>query len=82
MKDRFSHITSNPTRLPLQEAVSQCETRVKGKKPQTRIGREAYDTLMGLLSEERETSTTELGTFVANSTKRNLKMQIESLFVP
>lgn len=82
MKDRFSHITSNPARLSSQENVSQRETKVKGKKSKTRIGREAYDTLMGLLAEDRETPTTELGTFVANSTKRNLKIQIESLFVP
>lgn len=83
MQNRYSHITSNPngTHLPSQ-SVSQRETRVKGKKEVSRIGRDAYDTLVGLLAEEPETPTTPLGVFVANSTKRNLLKQIESLFKP
>ena len=48
----------------------------------TRIGREAYDTLMGLLSEDTETPTTPYGVLVANSTKRQLRKKVETLFQP
>lgn len=81
MTDRFSHITSTPSRKP---DVSQRETptKVKGKPVQRRIGRDAYDTLMKLLSLEDEFPTTPLGTFVANSTKRKLRKEIEDYFAP
>lgn len=82
MTDRFSHIRSNTDNPALRDQVSQRETNVRGKKEQQRIGREAYDTLMSLMAEAPETPTTQLGVFVANSTKRNLKLQIESLFKP
>ncbi|AHN84653.1 hypothetical protein PV_002 (endogenous virus) [Gutovirus Vc1] len=55
---------------------------MKGKPKQKRIGREAYDTLMGLLAEAPESPTTPVGVFVANSTKRSLKRQVEELFTP
>lgn len=83
MNDRFSHISSNPARAALDKAqVSHCETKVKGKKELNRIGRDSYDTLMSLLSEDRETPETPYGVLIANSTKRNLRKQIESLFIP
>lgn len=83
MTNRFSHITSKRRpEAPLTQQVSQCETNIKGKPSKKRIGREAYDTLIGLLAEAPETSTTPLGVFVANSTKRNLKRQVEELFQP
>lgn len=82
MPYNFSQVTSNPARQDTSETVSQRETKVRGKLEQKSLGRDAYDTLMALLAEEQESPTTNLGTFVANSTKRNLKKQIESLFRP
>lgn len=70
MSNRFDNLTARPAM-----DVSRCETTY-------RIGREAFDTLMGLLAEDQETPTTPLGVFVANSTKRNLKHKIEVLFKP
>lgn len=83
MTNRFSHITSKrQPEAPSTQQVSQRETTVKGKPTKKRIGREAYDTLMGLLAEAPESPTTPVGVFVANSTKRNLKRQVEELFTP
>lgn len=84
MKDRFSHITSrNPAR---DDNVSQRETikagKVRGAPEKERIGRAAYDKLISLLSEEQEVSTSPLGVFVANSTKRKIRSQFEGLFQP
>lgn len=55
---------------------------VRGQPKPQRIGREAFETLMRLLAEESETPTTSLGVFVANSTKRALRRQIEAQFTP
>ncbi len=85
MKNRFSHITSQSqvSDAALQSSVSQCETNnVKGKPTVKSIGRNAYDTLMGLLSVDTETPTTPYGVLIANSTKRNLKKQVKELFKP
>ncbi len=83
MTNRFSHIKSQRrTEAPLTQQVSQCETTIKGKPKQQRIGRDAYDTLMSLVSEDSETPTTPYGVLIANSTKRNLRKQIESMFLP
>ena len=71
----------NP-RLAAAMGVSQRETKIKGAPTTKRVGRETYDALMSLLSEEREGPTTPLGVFVANSTKRNLKRQMESIILP
>lgn len=84
MKDRFSHITSrNPAR---DDNVSQRETtrvgKVRGAPEKERIGRDAYDKLISLLSEEQEDSASPLGVFVANSTKRKIRSQFEGLFQP
>lgn len=83
-KDRFSHITSrNPAR---DGDVSQRETtsvgKTRGAPEKERIGRATYDKLLSLLSEEREDSTSPLGVFVANSTKRKIRSQFEGLFQP
>ena len=84
MTNRFSHIQSptRSTKSTLTNNVSQRETTIKGKPSNTRIGREAYDSLMSLLSLDTETPTTPYGVLIANSTKRNLRMQIEELFKP
>lgn len=83
MTNRFSHLTSQRrTEAPLTQQVSQRETTIKGKPKQQRIGREAYDSLMSLLSLDTETPATPYGVLIANSTKRNLLMQIEELFQP
>uniref|UniRef100_A0AAU6W0X9 Uncharacterized protein n=1 Tax=Pseudomonas phage Ulitu01 TaxID=3138550 RepID=A0AAU6W0X9_9CAUD len=55
---------------------------VRGAPKVQRIGAEAYDTLMGFLSEDTESPTAPLGLFVANSTKRALRRQIEAVFKP
>lgn len=55
---------------------------VKGAPAKKRIGREVYDTLTSLLAEVPETPTTHLGVFVANSTKREIRKQIDGLFEP
>lgn len=55
---------------------------LRGAPPVQRIGREAFDTLMGFLSEDTETPTSALGVFVANSTKRDLRRKIEATFKP
>ncbi len=82
MNNRFDNITSKKRKISLpQQEVSQRET-LKGKPKQSRVGREAYDTLMGLLALDTETPTTHHGVYIANSTKRNLRMQIEELFQP
>lgn len=52
------------------------------KKEPTRLGKENFDTLVGLFAEEAETAVTPLGVYVANSTKRKLKQQVEALFRP
>ncbi len=83
MTNRFSHITSQRrTEAPFANKVSQCETQLKGKPKQQRIGRDAYDSLMGLLSLDTETPTTPYGVLIANSTKRTLRKQIEEMFQP
>ncbi|QZI86130.1 hypothetical protein PODOV006v2_p0036 [Vibrio phage 15E36.1] len=83
MTNRFSHIKSQRrAEAPLTQPVSQCETTIKGKPKQQRIGRDAYDSLMGLLAEAPESPTTHHGVFIANSTKRTLRKQIEELFLP
>ncbi|APU00177.1 hypothetical protein HOR54_gp40 [Vibrio phage Vp670] len=90
MKNRFSHITSKRTCDPTSiESQVKHYDRVKDAlgsnsvRPQKkRIGREAFDTLMGLLAEDSESPTTPYGVLVANSTKRNLKKQIEDIFEP
>ena len=84
MQNRFSHITSQKQK---SEAVLHPQapvngTNVKGKPKQQRLGRDAYDTLMSLLVEDTETPLTPHGVFIANSTKRNLKRQVEELFQP
>lgn len=55
---------------------------VRGAPKVQRIGAEAYETLMSFLSEDTETPTSALGVFVANSTKRALRRQIEAVFKP
>ena len=84
MTNRFSHITSQRrvSSAVLQQSVSHVKPEVKGKPSQQRIGQQAYDTLMSLLSEGTETPTTPFGVLVANSTKRNLRKQIEEIFQP
>ncbi|CAM0031019.1 hypothetical protein VPHD530_0043 [Vibrio phage D530] len=84
MTDRFSHITSNPARLATegQAEVSQRETSLTGKPKQRIVGREVFDSLMGLLAEVPETPTTPLGVFVANSTKRELRKQMMEIIQP
>ncbi|AWD90751.1 hypothetical protein [Pseudomonas phage Alpheus] len=57
-------------------------TGLRGAPKVQRIGREAYETLMGFLSEDTESPTSALGVFVANSTKRALRRQIEAHFKP
>ncbi|WLJ89330.1 hypothetical protein [Vibrio phage vB_ValA_R15Z] len=93
MTNRFSHITSksryDPTSdikyavnrsLEVAENLARDSNSVRPQKK--RIGREAFDTLMGLLAEDSESPTTPYGVLVANSTKRNLKKQIEDIFEP
>lgn len=70
MNNRFDGITRV---APVNE--------VKSKEPK-RIGRDVYDALMELLVEETERPTTPLGTFVANSTKREIRARINVLFRP
>lgn len=57
-------------------------TEVRGKPSQKRVGRETYDALMALLVTTQESPTSPIGVFVANSTKRDLKRQMESLIQP
>lgn len=80
MSNRFDHITSKRSLTSLPPEVSQRETSNKPDK--RRMGRDVFDTLMGLLSEDTETPTTPYGVLVANSTKRNLRKQIEGIFQP
>lgn len=80
MSNRFDHITSKRSLTSLPPEVSQRETSIKPDK--RRMGRDVFDTLMGLLSEDTETPTTPYGVLVANSTKRNLRKQIEGIFQP
>lgn len=68
MNNRFE-VTGSPVYNPV------------APKPE-RIGRKAFDTLMSLLAEDPETPVTAHGIFIANSTKRKLKKQIEGLFLP
>lgn len=91
MANRFSQVTSKGLYDPTKPRVEQLErigtldkqeSRSKLSPSKKRIGREAYDTLMGLLSEGTETPTTPYGVLVANSTKRSLRKQIESIFEP
>lgn len=60
----------------------QAAPQLKGRPEPVRIGRKAYDTLMGLLSEVTESPVTPYGVLIDNSTKRNLRRQIEELFKP
>lgn len=76
MSNRFTHITSRTAQV-LPEQVSLTRETESAKK---RIGRDVFDTLMGLLAEDSETPTTPYGVLVANSTKRKLKREIEALF--
>ncbi len=46
------------------------------------IGAERFKALMDALEIEHERPTTELGTFVANSTKRNIREIIQRLLQP
>lgn len=57
-------------------------SNVRGKPEKSRVGRKTYDALMGILAEEPETSTSPIGVYVANSTKRKLKKQMEELILP
>ncbi len=84
MTNRFSHITAlkKTSDAALSRQVSQRETQVRGKPAKIQLGRDAYETLLGLMAEAPEDPTTPLGVFVANSTKRILKKQIEEVFVP
>lgn len=84
MTNRFSHITSKrQVSDPYPNQKEQhFEAGIKGKPTTTKLGKGAYETLISLFSEERETSTSPLGVFVANSTKRNLLRQIEEIFKP
>lgn len=84
MKNRFSQVKSKSFTgsAPSHNNVSHRETDLKGKPKQQRIGREAYDTLMSLLSEAAETPSTPYGVLIDNSTKRNLRRQIEEIFTP
>lgn len=52
------------------------------KKERVRLGKENFDTLVGLFAEEAETADSPIGVYVANSTKRKLKQQVEALFRP
>lgn len=58
------------------------DREVKGKPTQKHVGRETYDALMALMEPVQESPTSPLGVFVANSTKRDLKRQMESLIRP
>lgn len=58
------------------------DKEVKGKPTQKHVGRETYDALMALTAPVPESPTSPLGVFVANSTKRDLKRQMESLIRP
>ena len=78
-QNRFSHITSQRR---VSKDVANSHVSVKGKPDTMRLGREAYDTLMSLLSEDTETPTTPYGVLLANSTKRNIRKQVEDLFKP
>lgn len=91
MSNRFSQVTSKGLQDPTKHrtehlerigALAKPESRSKLSPSKKRIGREAYDTLMGLLSEDTETPTTPYGVLVANSTKRSLRKQIEDIFEP
>lgn len=85
MTNKFSHIKSHKkiSATALSPTVSQSETKgIRGKPDKKRIGRDAYDTLMSFLAEDLETPTTAYGVLVANSTKRNLRKQIEEIFIP
>lgn len=64
-----------------QSAPAQ-SSGLRGAPERQRIGEKAYETLMSFLSEATETPTSDLGTFVANSTKRALRRQIEATFKP
>jgi hypothetical protein len=84
MTNRFDHITSQKQKseAALHPQAPTVASKVKGKPKLQRIGRDAYDTLMGLLSEDVETPLTPYGVFIANSTKRSLKRQVEGIFQP
>ena len=88
MTNKFSHIKSQPrvnALLPeeLRSNVSQRETSTSiGRPKQHRLGKDAFETLMGLLSEDNETPSTPYGILLANSTKRNLRKQIREVFIP
>lgn len=77
--NKFNHIVSK--NRTTAEATLQT-TNVKGKPECIRLGKEAFDTLTALLALEQEYSTSTLGVFVANSTKRNILRQVEELFKP
>ena len=83
MTNKFSQIEGH-RRVAAEtlNKTSNMDSQVKGKPQQQRIGRTAYDTLMGLLALDSESPTTPYGVLIANSTKRNLKVQIEELFIP
>ena len=81
MTNRFSHITSQ-RRISDSLTNTSPQAGLKGKPEKKRIGREAFDTLLGLLAEDSESPTTPYGVLLANSTKRNLRKQIEDLFQP
>lgn len=67
---------------PSHRGQSDAPKSLRGAPDTHRIGVKAYETLMGLLAEEPESPTSPLGVFVANSTKRALRRQIEATIKP
>lgn len=84
MTNRFSHLTSQKQKSEavLHPKAPTSANNVKGKPKQKHLGRDAYETLLSLLVEDTETPLTPHGVFIANSTKRNLKRQVEEIFQP
>lgn len=85
--NRFDHLTSKIKNQgkPWEDSMNESSRSVQARSLQPepkRIGRDAYETLMGLLAEDRETPTTPYGVLLANSTKRNIRKSVEALLIP
>lgn len=52
---------------------------VKGRGKPT-LNKESYEILLGIFAEDKETPSTEIGVFIANSTKRSIKEKVLNTF--
>ena len=85
-KNRFDPFDHRAASLAMSKRPSHAATTSVDANPskssKLRIGRDAYDTLVGMLATVPESPTTPLGVFVANSTKRDLLMRINEKYEP